>query len=414
MRVLALLAGGRGERLRPFTETRPKPLIPVLGEPLLCRHIRLASPQSYDKIVVLASHMLSEVAAAARRCGGNISVIDQGGELGTGDAIRKVMEWGGPGEYTIIYADTFMLRSSYESIALSEPPAILAARVERPWEYGVLETRDGTLVRIKEKPADAKAGEPVFAGALKLSYDHLEAFRRLKLSERGEYEATDAISAIALSEDVRVVESGGPWLDVGRPWDILRANIMALEAEAENRIMGEVHPSAMLEGKVYVGERARVGPHVVIEGPAYIAPGASVGPLSHIRPGTVIMEGAHVGAFSQIKASVLMEGSKAPHLNYVGDSVIGEHVNLGAGTITANLRFDEREVWVTVKGKKVNSGLKKLGAFIGGHVKTGINVSIMPGVKIGSRALIWPGCVVSRDVEPGERYVCGAESSFKA
>lgn len=414
MKILALLAGGRGERLRPFTETRPKPLIPILGEPLLCRHLRLARSRTYDKVLVLASHMIEQIVETARRCDERAEIVDQKGELGTGDAIRKVMEQGGPGEYTIIYADTFMHKDSYERLLRSPSPAVLAARVERPWEYGAIEARDGLLVRVREKSQEARPGSPVFAGAVKLSYDHIEAFRRIALSERGEYEATDALNLIASAEDVRVVESDGFWLDVGRPWDILLANALALELEMEGSVKGEVHPSVALEGKVYVAEGAKVGAYTVIEGPAYIGPGAVVGPHSHIRPRSVILSGAHVGAFSQVKASVIMEGAKAPHLNYVGDSVVGEHANLGAGTITANLRFDEREVIVNVKGKRVSSGLKKLGAFIGGYAKTGINVSIMPGVKIGSRALIWPGCVVTRDVEPGESYRCWAHSSFKA
>ncbi len=101
-----------------------------------------------------------------------------------------------------------------------------------------------------------------------------------------------------------------------------------------------------------------------------------------------------------------MEHARAPHLNYVGDSIIGEHVNLGAGTITANLRFDDKTIRVTLKGKRVDSGRRKLGAIMGGYSKTGINVSLMPGVKVGSHAVIYPGCVVYRDVEPGGVYRC--------
>jgi len=99
-----------------------------------------------------------------------------------------------------------------------------------------------------------------------------------------------------------------------------------------------------------------------------------------------------------------MEGSKIPHLSYVGDSVIAEDVNFGAGTLIANLRFDEKEVKVNIKGQRVSSGRKKLGAFIGAHVRTGINVTILPGVKIGAYARIYPGAVVNRDVGYGEFF----------
>lgn len=93
-----------------------------------------------------------------------------------------------------------------------------------------------------------------------------------------------------------------------------------------------------------------------------------------------------VGEFSVVKRSVIMDKSNIPHLNYVADSVIAENCNLGAGTKIANLRFDNANVKVTIKGKRVDSGRRKLGAIIGYNVKTGINVSIYPGVKMAATA----------------------------
>ena len=105
--------------------------------------------------------------------------------------------------------------------------------------------------------------------------------------------------------------------------------------------------------------------------------------------------------FSVIKRSVVMISSNVPHLNYVADSVIAEGCNLGAGSKIANLRFDNASVKVTIKGKRVDSGRRKLGAFIGYNVKTGINVSIYPGIKIGSDSWIEAEVLVKKDVEKG-------------
>ncbi len=410
-RFLVLLAAGRGERVRPLTETRPKSLLPILGEPLLCRHLRLSlSRGSYDEIIVVASYMLDSIRDALLKCGfGDVRVIDQGGEFGTGHAILKAMDYGGPGTYTIIYSDIYMAPESYDILKSLEPPGVIAVNAERPWEYGVLEVGDGKVMRVVEKPRPEEVSREalVFAGALKLKWDFLEDFKGLKPSPRGEIEATDALNSLSSRVDVNVVEvPRGLWLDIGRPWELLLANRIALDRELEDTVRGVVSESSTLEGRVYIGEGAIVKAYTVIEGPTYIGPGVSVGPHAHIRPYTVILDNSHVGAFTQIKSSILMENSKAPHLNYVGDSIVGEHVNLGAGTITANLRFDEATVKVTVKGVRVDSGLRKLGAIIGGYAKIGINVSILPGVKIGSRAWIWPGCLVYRDVEPGEKFNC--------
>ena len=93
-----------------------------------------------------------------------------------------------------------------------------------------------------------------------------------------------------------------------------------------------------------------------------------------------------------------MDGTNVSHLSYVGDSVIGVNCNLGAGTNLANLRFDDKNVKVTIKGERVDSGLRKLGAIFGDNVKTGINTSFNPGVKIGNGTFINAGCVIYEDI----------------
>jgi len=104
-----------------------------------------------------------------------------------------------------------------------------------------------------------------------------------------------------------------------------------------------------------------------------------------------------------------MKGSKIPHLSYVGDSVIGEECNLGAGTITANVRFDKRTVRLKVKGKLFDTGREKLGVLMGDRAQTGIGVSLLPGVRIGSDSWIAPGAVISQDV-PSRKIVLAKQS----
>ncbi|MEM2735558.1 MAG: hypothetical protein QXV45_04680 [Candidatus Bathyarchaeia archaeon] len=123
--------------------------------------------------------------------------------------------------------------------------------------------------------------------------------------------------------------------------------------------------------------------------------------------------GVRGGNFCEIKNSVIQRGTKIPHLSYLGDSIVGEDCNFGAGTIVANLRLDSRTIRMKIKDKIVDTGLRKLGAVIGDGVKTGINVSIMPGVKIGGGALIGPGCVIYDDVEPRARVFCKQELIIK-
>jgi len=140
-----------------------------------------------------------------------------------------------------------------------------------------------------------------------------------------------------------------------------------------------------------------------LEGPMTIGEGSIIGPNSHVRAFTSIGKNCKIGANCEIKNSLIMNNVHIPHLSYVGDSVVGDSTSLGAGTITANLRFDNANVQSWVKDRWVDSGRRKLGAIFGDEVRTGINVSILPGVKIGPRAWIGPGVTVKRDVPSGKK-----------
>ena len=406
---LVILAAGKGERLRPLTETRPKPLMPILDRPLICRHLeRLAGLINPDEIIVVTSYLREQIEDEVARCySGKVRIVEQGKELGTGDAIRVAMEAGGEGEYVIVYGDLFLSERAYSAIASMRPYSLLASRVREPWNYGVLSVKEGRVTGVVEKPPkDQVTSDLVYSGALAVDHEFLRYLSNLRPSPRGEYEVTDAISAAAKELDFEVAEvDGESWIDIGRPWDYLLAVRKALD-ELGATVKGQVHSTAVVEGNVHIDETAEVGPYVVIEGPAYVGPKAKVGPHAHIRPYTALSAGAKAGYAVEVKASVLLEGAAAPHLNYVGDSIIGEHVNLGAGTVTANLRFDHRTVKMNVKGERVDTGLPKLGAVMGGYSQTGINVSLMPGVKVGSHAVIYPGCVVYTDVPSGQVYKC--------
>ncbi|MEM1859584.1 MAG: nucleotidyltransferase, partial [Metallosphaera sp.] len=170
------------------------------------------------------------------------------------------------------------------------------------------------------------------------------------------------------------------------------------------RIEGELEENVKIVGKVVIEEGAKVLSGTRIEGPVFIGKNCVVGPNAYLRPYTLLTGNVKIGSFVEIKESVVMEGTKIPHLSYVGDSVISEDVNFGAGTLVANLRFDEKEVFMNIKGKRQGTGRKKMGTVVGGHVRTGINVSILPGIKIGAYAMIYPGAVVNRDVNRGEFY----------
>lgn len=396
---VAILAAGQGERLEPITHTRPKPFVPILDKPLIRRIIDFVLDLGVN---INDIYVVGNVSFKKYFEGLGVNVVYQSeNEKGTGAALRALNSRLSD-EFIVIYGDLYLDRDAIKRVMDTNGNVVLGVRVNNPKEYGVLVVKDGKLQEILEKP-DVPPSNLINGGVYKFTEDVFFYLEKIKQSPRGEYELTDAVTMLSKEVGVNVVEYEGPWLDISRPWHIIEANKLELERR-QGKVEGEVEHNVTIKGKVIVEEGAEVKGNTYIEGPVYIGKGATVGPNAYVRPYTVLLEGSKVGASVEVKESVIMEHAKIPHLSYVGDSVICEHVNFGAGTLIANLRFDEGTVKVNVKGKREDSGRKKLGAFVGGYAKTGINVTILPGVKIGAYAWIYPGAIVNRDVAKGEFY----------
>lgn len=187
--------------------------------------------------------------------------------------------------------------------------------------------------------------------------------------------------------------------EVARPWEILSV-LDEFTAAIKEGVEGTVHPSAILKGAVYVAKGAEIGPCAYLEGPIWIGEGAVVGHAAYIRPHSVLAPNAKLGHASEMKRSVLLPGASAPHFNYLGDSVIGSNVNLGAGVKLANFRALEG----TIKVDGVDTGLRKFGAAIGDGVSIGCNVVTSPGTIIGANTSVYQGSML-RGVYPSNTIV---------
>ena len=148
-------------------------------------------------------------------------------------------------------------------------------------------------------------------------------------------------------------------------------------------------------GIVHIDGTATIEPGVHIIGPAYIGPNAIIRHGAYIREYSWICANALVGHSSETKHSILLPGAKAPHFNYVGDSVLGPGVNLGAGVKLSNLRNDGGEVHVRIEGERIASGLRKFGAIIGEGSQLGCNAVTNPGVVLGPRCMVMPNTTVT-------------------
>lgn len=192
------------------------------------------------------------------------------------------------------------------------------------------------------------------------------------------------------------------FLDVECIWDVLKRLREYLESVIKPDIQGEILNGAYLIGKnIQIGKNSVVEPGAYIAGPTIIGENTVVRNGAYIRGNVIIGDHCVVGHSSELKGAILLNHSAAPHFNYVGDSILGNHVNLGAGTKLSNVRLVKDTICVKINDKIYDSGLWKFGAVLGDHVKTGCNSVLNPGTLLGPGSLVYPNATVSGYFPPG-------------
>jgi NDP-sugar pyrophosphorylase family protein len=151
---------------------------------------------------------------------------------------------------------------------------------------------------------------------------------------------------------------------------------------------------------ISIGEGTTIDPGVLIEGPCIIGKNCRIRHGAFLRGFVILGNSCVVGHCSEVKHSIIMNGASAAHLCYVGDSIIGPSVNLGAGVKCANLRLDRREVSLQFEDKKIQTGLKKLGAILGEGVQIGCNCVLNPGTVIGKKSVVFPLLNIGGTIPP--------------
>ncbi|MCH2174834.1 MAG: hypothetical protein MK193_03810 [Lentisphaeria bacterium] len=184
------------------------------------------------------------------------------------------------------------------------------------------------------------------------------------------------------------------------PWDLLRTNANYHEHYVDDSIIeGKVHEGAHINGTLLLGKGSEVLPGVYIEGTVITGENCRIGPNCYLRGPISLGDKCKIGNACEVKASVLSSGATVGHLSYVGDSILGEKVNFGAGTITSNYRHDASNHKSMIEGTLIDTGRRKFGTIIGDHVHTGIHTSIYPGRKLWPGVTTVPAEVVRKDIK---------------
>jgi bifunctional UDP-N-acetylglucosamine pyrophosphorylase/glucosamine-1-phosphate N-acetyltransferase len=275
--------------------------------------------------------------------------------------------------------------------------AVMGMKVKDPEKWGIFQAdASGKLVNVVEKPAEF-VGDLANIGCMKLNTRIFELYEKLKVSPRGEYEITDQLQMLAQEGEVKVLETVDYWIPIGYPWHILEATEYFLP-QIESKIEGTVEENVVIKGKVILPKSSVIKAGTYIEGNVVIGENVTVGPNAHLRSNVVIGDNSKVGFSVELKNSVIGSNTFLSHLIYVGDSILGNHINVAGGTMVANWRHDQKTIQTPIKGKMTDTLREKFGTVIGDGVKLGINTSIYQGRKIWPGLTTRPGQVVDRDI----------------
>ena len=394
-----ILAAGEGSRMRPLTYTRPKVMLPIANKPILEHLLVEASQAGIREFIFIVGYCDEQVRGyfgKGEKWGVNIVYCNQRKQLGTADALNMAAGLV-DGNFLVMNGDSIVNQKDIKSLAGKSGNTLSVIEVSDTTDLGMVELSKDRVVRIYEK-VKTPSSRTANAGLYLFTPEIFSAISMTSKSPRGEYEITDSLQLMIDKGHHVSYQKIDYWLDLSYPWHLLTAN-ESLLAGIESQNLGEVEENVVIKEVVSIGKNTVVRSGSYIVGPVIIGQNCEIGPNCYIRPYTTIGDSCHIGNAVEVKSSIIMRGSKIPHHNYVGDSIIGEECNFGAGTKVANLRLDEKEIWAG----GINTRRRKLGAIIGDRVETGINASINVGSIIGNNTLIGPGAIASGVILPDSR-----------
>ncbi|UPA22597.1 NTP transferase domain-containing protein [Candidatus Peribacteria bacterium] len=400
-----LLLAGQSTRFWPLTE---KPLFPIAGKTLLQHIVDRLKEAGCDDIVFIGSK--NNLEEARKIFPDSVMVEQENLEQGMRGALLSSLPRVGNEAVLVIGANDVLNPEAYQMTiekGQSADGAILAQKVERYFPGGYLSIEGDRVTGIVEKPGEGN--EPSDLVTIVCHYHAngatlLTALQEIDDATDDGYGYEKALGSLFKSHTYAAVPYDSTWQAVKYPWHLLHLLPILLEELDGQSIhsSAHIHQTAVIEGPVMICENVRILPNACIVGPVFIGKNTIIGNNALVR-GSSIGEHCVVGYNTEVKNSLLCDHVWT-HSTYLGDSVIGENVSFGAGSVTGNLRLDEGEIHSEHREDKLPTGLTKMGTIIGRDSRIGIHVGINPGVKIGQGTFVSSGTLVDRDV-PDRSFV---------
>jgi len=386
-----ILAANRSNRLSPFIETRCKPMIRIAGQYILENTICFLKEAGINDIVLVVNHqqdLVRRYFGSGKILGVNLEYVVQDELQGIGQALGLCQSSLENKPFLLVYGDVMTDYNPFLSILQTysemDREVALIALPESSKEFGnVYLDHEMKISRLVEKPK-ANQANYVFAGMFVL-------FPKIfSLLEEHQNDISQCYGQMIETSGLQACLWEKGWIDMIHPWHILEANRMLMsswetaEIDSTARLLGQVH----LEGSVRIGPNVTVESGTILKGPCYIGSNSYVGNNSLIRNYSAVGPDSIVGYGSELKNCVLFGNNDVGRLSFVGDSVLGENVKSGSGLTTVNHTVDYSRITCKSNSDSIETGLTKLGAFIGDNVSIGARHTLGPGTIVESGKIV--------------------------
>lgn len=396
-----ILAAGRSSRFWPLNNQH-KSLIKIMGRPLIWYAIDGLKKAQIKEIIVIQGKKRDIEKELKKYRLRSIKYVTQERPTGSGDAILKTKRLI-KDQFFVLNAERIDVKDCVKPILekfkkQKSKLILLAGKTQTPWFFGILKLRKDKVITLVEKPKPGK--EPSNLKIVGIYFLPKEFFSYLKKVPSHPYSLEHALLLYAKEKEVRAVIVSKETFSLKFPWDLFEIKKFLTDKflKPKTSRSAKIAKGVKIEGKVFIDEGVKIFESAVIKGPCYIGKNCIIGNNALVREYTNLEDNVLVGANAEVTRSIFQENVHV-HSGFFGDSIFATGCDIGAGTITANLRLDRKNIKSVVKGKKIDTGLKSFGVVLGQNTKIGIHVSLMPGVLIGSNAIVGPHSFVKENIK---------------
>ncbi len=394
---LIILAAWEGSRLKPLTNTIPKPIIKIAWKSIVEHNLENIvnddNKRLFDEIVFIVKYKKEKIIEYFWSFYNwvKISYKNQGKEKWTWAALKwlEILD-----DVLIINWDIIIEKKDLHKIVNYNGYWVLAKKVKNPQDYWVFQvSQDLFINKVIEKPTEF-IWDLASLWVYKFSSNFLKYIDNIPLSPRWEYELTDALNEFALRYPLKAIEVEGDIIDISYAWHIISANKKILDRINKSQINWEIEKNVVIKWNIILEKGAILKSGTYIEWNCYIWKNTQIWPNIYIRWITSIWDNCKIWANNEIKNSSIWDNTNIAHLSYIWDSIIWNNVNIWWGFIVANLRHDKANIKVAVKWVLTDTWFRKFWSIVWDNVKTWMSTKVYPGRIIENDSFTIPGEII--------------------